>query len=189
MHQESHILKHLVKCEKSVIPSNTIQMLQDTATVAPGTTAMSPGTLTSSSTSVNPCALMTPGTTAATPCALMTTGTTAATQSAVTAATPVSLVKIPRTLRPSTKEYTKCPNCGLLLYKQNLRRHILRKHSSTINDITADNHLKSQCIDDKNGVFAVAKSFQGTCFPIDAIKKTWGTKQSCLRSGGMQRNG
>lgn len=176
MHQESHILKHLVKCEKSVIPSNTIQMLQDTATVAPGTTAMSPGTLTSSSTSVNPCTLMTPG-------------TTAATQSAVTAATPVSLVKIPRTLRPSTKEYTKCPNCGLLLYKQNLRRHILRKHSSTINDITADNHLKSQCIDDKNGVFAVAKSFQGTCFPIDAIKKTWGPKQSCLRSGGMQRNG
>ncbi|RXN23752.1 hypothetical protein ROHU_022580 [Labeo rohita] len=44
-------------------------------------------------------------------------------------------------------------------------------------DITSQNHLKSQCVDYTNGVYAVAKSFSAPSTPIHVIKKTWGLEQ------------
>ncbi|XP_033487830.1 uncharacterized protein LOC117260069 isoform X3 [Epinephelus lanceolatus] len=68
----------------------------------------------------------------------------------------------------------KCPMCSLYLNKKNLRKHKLRKHfcqSISEKDITAKDHLRSQCIDSYNGVYAVAKSYKATAVPVHVIKK------------------
>ncbi|XP_042342939.1 uncharacterized protein LOC121943484 [Plectropomus leopardus] len=68
----------------------------------------------------------------------------------------------------------KCPMCNLYLHKKNLRKHKLRKHfnqTMSEKDITVKDHLRSQCIDSHNGVYAVAKSYKATAVPIHVIKK------------------
>nr|XP_046245767.1 uncharacterized protein LOC124059629 isoform X2 [Scatophagus argus]XP_046245768.1 uncharacterized protein LOC124059629 isoform X2 [Scatophagus argus]XP_046245769.1 uncharacterized protein LOC124059629 isoform X2 [Scatophagus argus] len=68
----------------------------------------------------------------------------------------------------------KCPMCNLHLHKKNLRKHKLRKHLISEKDITAKDHLKSQCVDSHNGVYAVAKSYKATAVPVHVIKKKSG---------------
>ncbi|XP_076581814.1 uncharacterized protein LOC143317609 [Chaetodon auriga] len=171
-------LQHIIKCEESV---TTTPVTPGTPAVTPGTPAVTPDTPAAVTPATSGAPAVTPDTAAADtpgqPSATLFTSTTMS--PGTTAATPgthVFLAKVPQPPLSQSiyKEHIKCPNCGLWLYKKNLRRHILKKHTSTINDITAAGHLRSQCIDKENGVFAVAKSFRGTCFPIHAIKKTWG---------------
>lgn len=73
-----------------------------------------------------------------------------------------------------------CPHCGLLLNRRNVRLHILRRHTPIKTDISALNHLKSQCVDYRNGVYAVAKAFSAPNTPIQIIRKTWGSEQRTI---------
>ncbi|XP_042600016.1 LOW QUALITY PROTEIN: uncharacterized protein LOC109070584 [Cyprinus carpio] len=68
-------------------------------------------------------------------------------------------------------------NCGLTLNRRNVKLHILRQHHPKKMAVTAQNHLKSQCVDYTNGVYAVAKSFSTPSTPIHVIKKTWGSER------------
>lgn len=74
----------------------------------------------------------------------------------------------------------KCSMCSLYLNKKNLRKHKLRKHLISDKDITAKDHLRCQCIDSQNGVYAVAKSYQNTAAPIHVLKKTSGDEQEMM---------
>ncbi|XP_067451432.1 uncharacterized protein [Thunnus thynnus] len=74
----------------------------------------------------------------------------------------------------------KCPMCNLYLNKKNLRKHKLRKHLISEIDITAKDHLRSQCIDSQNGVYAVAKSYKATAVPVHVIKKKSGSTHKML---------
>ncbi len=49
-----------------------------------------------------------------------------------------------------------------------------RRHRQRVTDITEKRHLSCQCIDAKNGIFAVDKSFFKPCSPIHVKKKTRG---------------
>ncbi|XP_028429117.1 uncharacterized protein LOC114552482 isoform X2 [Perca flavescens] len=72
----------------------------------------------------------------------------------------------------------KCPMCNLYLNKKNLRKHKLRRHfcqSISEKDITAKDHLRSQCIDSYNGLYAVAKSYKATAVPVHVMKKRSGS--------------
>ncbi|KAF1394396.1 hypothetical protein PFLUV_G00026770 [Perca fluviatilis] len=72
----------------------------------------------------------------------------------------------------------KCPMCNLYLNKKNLRKHKLRRHfcqSISEKDITAKDHLRSQCIDPYNGLYAVAKSYKATAVPVHVMKKRSGS--------------
>ncbi|XP_053176913.1 uncharacterized protein LOC128360498 [Scomber japonicus] len=74
----------------------------------------------------------------------------------------------------------KCPMCSLYLNKKNLSKHKLRKHLISEVDITAKDHLRSQCIDSHNGVYAVAKSYKATAVPVHVIKKKSGSTNKML---------
>lgn len=59
------------------------------------------------------------------------------------------------------------PHCSVVLY--NLLIHIQRKHARP-KDITAASHLKSVCVDETRGLFAIPKGTHGFCVQ----RKTWG---------------
>lgn len=65
--------------------------------------------------------------------------------------------------------------CNLYLHKKNLRKHKLRKHLISEKDITAKEHLRSQCVDSHNGVYAVAKSYKNSAVPVHVIKNGSGS--------------
>lgn len=69
------------------------------------------------------------------------------------------------------KQKIKCSICNLYLHKKNLSKHKLRKHLISDTDITAKDHLRSQCIDSHNGVYAVSKYYKTTAVPVHVIKK------------------
>lgn len=69
------------------------------------------------------------------------------------------------------KQKVKCSICNLYLHKKNLSKHRLRKHLISDTDITAKDHLRSQCIDSHNGVYAVSKYYKTTAVPVHVIKK------------------
>lgn len=69
------------------------------------------------------------------------------------------------------KQKIKCSICNLCLHKKNLSKHKLRKHLISDTDITAKDHLRSQCIDSHNGVYAVSKYYKATALPVHVIKK------------------
>lgn len=69
------------------------------------------------------------------------------------------------------KQKIKCSICNQYLHKKNLSKHKLRKHLISDTDITARDHLRSQCIDSHNGVFAVSKYYKTTAVPVHVIKK------------------
>ncbi|XP_070826810.1 uncharacterized protein [Chaetodon trifascialis] len=75
----------------------------------------------------------------------------------------------------TVRKKIKCPMCNLYLHKKNLRKHKLRKHLISEKDITAKDHLRNQCIDPHNGVYAVAKSYKATAVPVHVIKKRSGS--------------
>lgn len=69
----------------------------------------------------------------------------------------------------------KCSMCNLYLHKKNLRKHKLRKHLISEKDITAKEHLRGQCVDSHNGVYAVAKSYKNSAVPVHVIKNGSGS--------------
>uniref|UniRef100_A0A3B3BZI3 Uncharacterized LOC112141289 n=1 Tax=Oryzias melastigma TaxID=30732 RepID=A0A3B3BZI3_ORYME len=75
---------------------------------------------------------------------------------------------------PST--HIKCPHCPLSLYKQNLAVHIKRMHTQ-LEDVTASSHLKTVCVDQINGIYAVRKTSHGFSVPVHVQRKTWGQDQ------------
>ncbi len=83
-----------------------------------------------------------------------------------------------KSVRRKQEQRLTCPHCHQCVLKKNLKKHIQRAHTDIEHDITAQSHLQSQCIDPKNGVFAVAKSSKGPCIPIHVIKKTWGSSHN-----------
>ncbi len=72
------------------------------------------------------------------------------------------------------KRTVTCSQCDLTLLAKNLRTHIRRHHTEKENTITPERHFQSQCIDEKNCIFAVEKVFLGQATPIHVIKNTWG---------------
>ncbi|XP_073727233.1 uncharacterized protein [Misgurnus anguillicaudatus] len=90
---------------------------------------------------------------------------------------PGSFAQPPPPKIKKKRETIMCPHCGLSLNRRNVRLHILRRHTPVKTDITAQNHLNSQCVDFRSGVYAVAKSFSAPSTPIHVIKKTWGSEQ------------
>lgn len=78
--------------------------------------------------------------------------------------------------RPVIKQ--KCPICGKVMNKKNLKKHIDRKHTDTPSqDINSKFHLASQCIDRKNGVYTVRKVTSGHSIPLHVQYSTWGEQQ------------
>ncbi|XP_074496307.1 uncharacterized protein LOC141770552 isoform X2 [Sebastes fasciatus] len=109
--------------------------------------------------------------------------TTTADQPAASPDPPVP-VDHPSTLTDKPVQQTsvvrkvKCPMCNLCLNKKNLRKHKLRRHfcqSMSEKDITTKDHLRSQCIDSDNGMYAVAKSYKATAVPVHVIKERSGS--------------
>jgi len=92
------------------------------------------------------------------------------------ATTPVEEGKGLRTanLKPNT---VVCVHCNLTLLKNNLRKHIQRRHTECRETVSSKRYLRCQCVDGKNGIFAVEKSFHGASTPIHVLKNTWGESQ------------
>ncbi|XP_039606727.1 uncharacterized protein LOC120527410 [Polypterus senegalus] len=96
------------------------------------------------------------------------------------------------TVPPTTIVYTgkvrlravvrmRCPICNVQINKWNLKNHIDRKHTEQkTQDVNAKCHLTSQCIDGKNGIFAVMKTFKGHSIPLHVQCKTWGEVHTVL---------
>lgn len=70
-----------------------------------------------------------------------------------------------------------CVHCNLTLLKNNLRKHIQRRHTECRETVSSTRYLRCQCVDGKNGIFAVEKSFHGVSTPIHVLKNTWGQLQ------------
>ncbi|KAI1899834.1 hypothetical protein AGOR_G00065840 [Albula goreensis] len=69
----------------------------------------------------------------------------------------------------------QCPHCHLILNRKNLARHISRNHmEESVGGISHRSHLPSQCIDSMNGIYAVARSFEGPPVPIHVKKGALG---------------
>ncbi|KAK0135142.1 HMG domain-containing protein 3 [Merluccius polli] len=83
---------------------------------------------------------------------------------------------------PPVRQTSKvtCSHCNLQLNRKNYKTHIRRKHVDSFEVVSKERHLACQCIDPKNGVFAVEKSFHGPATPIHVIKKTWGPTQKIV---------
>ena len=73
-----------------------------------------------------------------------------------------------------------CPHCKLQLNRKNLKAHVRRKHTHCFETVSKDKYLACQCIDLKNGVFAVEKTFSGPATPIHVVKNTWGPTQKMM---------
>ncbi|XP_023807746.1 uncharacterized protein LOC101171122 [Oryzias latipes] len=67
-----------------------------------------------------------------------------------------------------------CHLCGLNLKKKNFKTHCKRKHKQYFETVSMERFLSSQCVDEKNGVFAVQESFCGSAKPVHVVKKFWG---------------
>ncbi|XP_039601812.1 uncharacterized protein LOC120524049 [Polypterus senegalus] len=95
---------------------------------------------------------------------------------------PSPAVLIPSRVKVQVQKQirVKCIHCGMVINKKNLRTHLGRKHMDITENITARKHLKSQCIDRLNGIYAVEKSFFSPGTPIHVQKKTWGTNHSVI---------
>lgn len=57
---------------------------------------------------------------------------------------------------------------------KHFKKHVLRKHTVGFETVARDRFLAWKCVDPKNGVFAVEKSFCGPATPIHVVKNTWG---------------
>lgn len=84
---------------------------------------------------------------------------------------PANTVQQALQISGRVKQKIKCSICNLCLHKKNLSKHKLRKHLISDTDITAKDHLRSQCIDSHNGVYAVSKYYKTTAVPVHVIKK------------------
>ncbi|KAI7790646.1 hypothetical protein IRJ41_006318, partial [Triplophysa rosa] len=101
----------------------------------------------------------------------------APTPAALSSATPSPAAPV---LRLCVRQQVRvtCIHCGIKINKRNLLVHNNRKHKQQVTEFSAKRHLSCQCIDAKNGIFAVDKSFFKPCSPIHVQKKTWGASQN-----------
>lgn len=83
---------------------------------------------------------------------------------------PANTVQQALQISGQVKQKMKCSICNLYLHKKNLSKHKLRKHLISDTDITVKDHLRSQCIDSHNGVYAVSKLYKTTAVPVHVIK-------------------
>ena len=67
-----------------------------------------------------------------------------------------------------------CPQCGLEFNKTNVKAHYPRKHNQFFETVSKDRFQASECVDVRNGVFAVEKSFSGPATPIHVVNKYLG---------------
>uniref|UniRef100_A0A8C9Z7V2 HMG domain-containing protein n=1 Tax=Sander lucioperca TaxID=283035 RepID=A0A8C9Z7V2_SANLU len=90
----------------------------------------------------------------------------------------VSRAKLPNVL---------CPHCNVQFQRKNIKKHIYRQHTDkAVRDITANSHLDAVCIDEKNGIYAVKKSFLGPFMPLHVQKKTWGKEHQIKCESGLK---
>ncbi|XP_029541507.1 uncharacterized protein LOC115144609 [Oncorhynchus nerka] len=82
-------------------------------------------------------------------------------------------------VKPAVKRKIKCCNCSLWLNKKKLRKHQLRKHTSTEKGITAHSNLKAQCLDQDNWVFAEDKHIYPVS-PSSVLIREMLTKQEMI---------
>ncbi|XP_067303567.1 uncharacterized protein [Pseudorasbora parva] len=75
-------------------------------------------------------------------------------------------------VRPVVRE--RCPMCNVVMNKRNIRKHIDRKHTNQVLDVNSKRHLRSECIDEVNGIYSVQKTFLGHSVPLHVQNKTWG---------------
>ncbi|XP_031416705.1 uncharacterized protein LOC116218625 isoform X2 [Clupea harengus] len=78
---------------------------------------------------------------------------------------------------PGSKEQRpriKCPHCPMVLFKRNLKVHIARHHKDIPADPKVRFHLRSVCVDAKNGILAVQRHAHGFLAPVHAQRKVYG---------------
>lgn len=73
----------------------------------------------------------------------------------------------------SRKVIVTCPHCKLKLNKKNFNTHLRRKHTHCFETVSKERFLACECIDVRNGVFAVENTFSGPATPIHVVKNTW----------------
>lgn len=73
-----------------------------------------------------------------------------------------------------------CPHCSLRLNKKNFKTHCQRKHTYHFETVSKDRFLACECVDVRNGVFAVEKSLCGSTTPIHIMKCAWGSTQKVM---------
>lgn len=88
-----------------------------------------------------------------------------------TSSYPANTVQQTLQISGRVRQKIKCSICNLYLHKKNLSKHKLRKHLISDTVITAKDHLRSQCVDSHNGVYAVSKYYKTTAVPVHVIKK------------------
>ncbi len=82
-------------------------------------------------------------------------------------------------VRPVIKK--RCPSCKILINKNNLPKHMERKHTDqSALDIGETFQLTSQCIDETNGIFAVLKVVNGHGIPLHVQYQTLGENNRVL---------
>ncbi|KTG43471.1 hypothetical protein cypCar_00013918, partial [Cyprinus carpio] len=82
-------------------------------------------------------------------------------------------------VRPVIKK--RCPSCNILINKNNLPKHMERKHTDqSALDISETFQLTSQCIDDTNGIFAVLKVGKGHGIPLHVQYQALGENNRVL---------
>lgn len=82
-------------------------------------------------------------------------------------------------IRPVIKN--NCPSCNVLINKNNLVKHMERKHADQSElDIGETFQLTSQCIDEINGIFVVLKVVKGHGVPLHVQCQTLGENSRVL---------
>ncbi|XP_016302132.1 uncharacterized protein LOC107658183 isoform X1 [Sinocyclocheilus anshuiensis] len=81
--------------------------------------------------------------------------------------------------RPVIKK--RCPSCNVLINKNNLLKHMERRHADQSElDIGETFQLTSQCVDETNGIFAVLKVVKGHGVPLHVQFQTLGENNRVL---------
>jgi hypothetical protein len=69
---------------------------------------------------------------------------------------------------------TACTECGKVVLKKNLRRHVQRQHRSEV----SSNMLSCVLVDKMHGIFMCAKNMQGSLYPVHVqLKLTAGVQE------------
>ncbi|RXN18648.1 hypothetical protein ROHU_007708 [Labeo rohita] len=118
---------------------------------------------------------------------MLSSTSTAETVPSTTDVTALTITDTPSTItatgkfrvRPVIKK--RCPSCNILINKNNLPKHMERKHADqSVLDINETFQLTSQCIDETNGIFAVLKVIKGHGVPLHVQYQTFGENNKVL---------
>ena len=73
-------------------------------------------------------------------------------------------------LKKASGEKVACSECNLVLYRKNMKEHILRKHTENVNRQYLNHMHEGRCIDKTNGVYLVSETRSGIQHPIHVQK-------------------